>query len=552
MRLEIIRRCGVVVRGISAAGVAVAALATVGAATPGAKDTAFYNVREFGAKGDGQSLDTGAIQAAITACSTNGGGTVVVPAGVFRSGTIVLQSRVALWLQPGAVVLGSTELKDYPAKTPAYRSYTDVNYVERSLIYAERVEDIAIFGQGTINGQGEAGAFQLGGGPEHYKARPYLIRMSECQRVTVAGITLRNAPMWVQHYLACDDVTIDGITVHSQVNANNDGIDIDGCSRVRVANCSITCGDDAIVLKSTGPRPCRAITVTNCYLSTHCAAIKCGTESTGGFYDLAISNCIIADTHLSGIALEVVDGGIMDGVTISNIQMRRTRGGIFVRLGNRARPHLAEGPGGGKGTHRVTPGMVVPGVGRLRNVRIAQVSGDGNDSVGCSISGLPGHPVEDVVLDGIALEFAGGGVAASRDREVPEEAAKYPDYRMFGRLPAYGFYCRHVRGLRLSNVQLALASPDARPGLVCDDVQDLEIRGWRGASALPPGGEEILLRDSRDVWIHGSRSAGGPVLVRVSGKGSGEIRLSDNWCRPPTRLVALDAGVHAEAVVTAP
>ena len=512
---------------------------------------ALFSVRDFGAKGDGKALDTAAIQAAIKACSANGGGTVVVPAGVFLSGTLFLQSHVALCLQPGAVLLGSTDLRDFPPTTPRYRSYTDVNYVERSLIYAEGAEDVSICGRGTVDGQGGAKAFQLGGGSEHYKERPYLIRMIDCRRVAVSGVTLLNSPMWVQHYLACDDVVIDGVTVQSRVNINNDGLDIDGCSRMRVSNCSITSGDDGIVLKSTSPRPCRAITITNCYVSSLCAAMKCGTESTGGFYDIAIANCVIEDTRWEGIALQEVDGGTMDGVTISNIIMRHARGGIAVRLGNRARPYLAVGPGGPIGTFTVKEGTALPGVGSLRNVRISQVRGDGCDSTGCSISGIPGHPVENIALEDVQLEFSGGGTAADRDRAVPEAEAAYPTYTMFGRLAAYGFHCRHVRGLRLCGVRVALASLDARPGLVCEDVQDLEVRGWRGVSApaAAPGAAEILLQDTQDAWIHGNRTAGAPVFARVSGKVSRDIRLSGNWWDPSVQLISLDADVPAGAVV---
>ncbi|MBM3853980.1 MAG: polygalacturonase, partial [Verrucomicrobia bacterium] len=301
----------------------------------------FFNVREFGAVGDGTALDTASLQAAIDACAAAGGGTVVFPAGRYLSGTIRLRSRVSLWLQSGAVLLGSTRLEDYPSIVPAFRSYTDVNYVERSLIYGERIEDVAIFGQGIVDGQGGAKSFQLGGGRENYKRRPYLVRLIEGRRLTVRDVLLHNSAMWVLHCLACDDLVLDGVTVHSLVNVNNDGFDLDCCQRVRVANCSITSGDDAIVLKSTAPRPCRAITITNCYLSSRCNAFKCGTESTGGFIDIAISACVVEDTRLAAIALETVDGGILDGININNIRIRRTGGGIFLRLGNRARPHLA-------------------------------------------------------------------------------------------------------------------------------------------------------------------------------------------------------------------
>ena len=152
------------------------------------------------------------------------------------------------------------------------------------------------------------------------------------------GLTLRNSPMWVQHYLACEGVCIDGIRVESTCNANNDGIDIDGCERVRIANCDIRSGDDALVLKSTLERPCRNVVVTNCVLSSLCNAFKLGTESNGGFENIVMSNCAIYDTRISGIALELVDGGTLEQVSISNVTMHNTRSAIFIRLGDRARP----------------------------------------------------------------------------------------------------------------------------------------------------------------------------------------------------------------------
>ena len=267
-------------------------------------------------------------------CAEAGGGIVSFPAGTYLTGTLFLRSRITCHLEAGAILLGSTDLRDYPAQTPEFRSYTDVNYVDKSLLYAENLRDIAIVGRGTIDGQGEADAYRK----KPYKERPYLIRMIECQNVTVKDITLRDSPMWVQHYLACVNVNIDGITVHSIVNQNNDGIDIDCCDRVRISNCDIVSGDDAIVLKSTAPRPCQRVTISNCTISSHCNALKCGTESTGGFKDITISNCTVYDTRLGGLALELVDGGILDRVSVSNITMTNTGGAIFIRLGNRVGP----------------------------------------------------------------------------------------------------------------------------------------------------------------------------------------------------------------------
>lgn len=415
--------------------------------------TAVFDVREHGAAADGAALATKPIQAAIDACAAAGGGRVYFPPGRYLSGSLFLKTGVALDLEAGAILLGSKNLADYPSTVPAFRSYTD-NYTEKSLIYAEKVENVAIVGRGKIDGQGAA--FK---GP--YKVRPYLIRMIECRNILIENVTIVNSPMWVQHYLACDDVVIRGIKVYSKVNANNDGIDIDCSQRVRISDCDISSGDDAIVLKATANRPCRDVAVANCTLSTLCNALKLGTESNGGFDNITVSNCTIYDTRLSGIAVEMVDGGALDRVSFSNIVMNKVGAPIFVRLGNRARPFLDNGP--------------KPGMGSLRNVSITNVQAIGADRTGCSITGLPGFPAENITLENIRLSFVGGGTAADAQRKIEEFPEKYPEYKMFGVLPAYGFYCRHARNVTFRNVETRFDAPDARPGLVRDDVEGLRL-----------------------------------------------------------------------------
>ncbi|MBI3697107.1 MAG: hypothetical protein HY238_20010, partial [Acidobacteria bacterium] len=330
-------------------------------------------------------LNTRTLQEAIEARSRSGGGVVLIPAGRHVTGTIRLKSNVTLHLDPGAVLAGSTNLEDYPPITASYRSYTDT-YTEKSLLYAENAENITIEGSGTIDGQGAAfkGA---------YKVRPYLARFVNCRNISVTGVTFRDSPMWVQHYLACDGVNIRGITVRSRANANNDGIDIDSCERVRISDCDISSGDDAIVLKSTSDRPCRNVVVTNCVVSSYCNALKLGTETNGGFENILISNCAVYDTRLAGIALEIVDGGVLDRVSVSNITMNKVGAPIFIRLGDRARPFQ--------------PGSPRPPVGKLRNVLISNVQAAGAGRVGCAIAGLPDHPIEHVTLDNIRLTFEG-------------------------------------------------------------------------------------------------------------------------------------------------
>ena len=437
-----------------------------------------YDVRDYGAKPDGKTLCTKSIQKAIGACSQSGGGTVYLPPGTYLSGTIYFKSGVTLRLAAGSKLLGSKNLKDYPPTVQAFRSYTD-NYTDKSLIYGENLERIAIIGEGIIDGQGAS--FK---GP--YKVRPYMIRLSQCRNVTVKDITLKNSPMWVQHYLACDDVRVSGITVRSLVNHNNDGINIDSCRRVIISDCNIESGDDAIVLKSTSARVCRDVTVSNCVLSSRCNALKMGTESNGGFKNIVMNGCSIYDTRLAGVALEIVDGGTMDRVVVSNITMNKIGAPIFLRLGNRARPFK-------KNTE-------TPSIGVMRNITISNIEATGANPTGCAISGLPEAKIENITLSNLRLSFEGGGTKADTEREIPEKKADYPEYSMFGRLSAYGLYCRHVKGLKLLNIELQLEKPDQRHAVVFEDVEDALI-DCLDAPISPDTGKMISLTDVKDVFI---------------------------------------------------
>ena len=372
---------------------------------PAPRSKQVYNPVDYGAVPDGQAPCTASIQKAIHECSANGGGVVRLSGGKFLSGTIFMKSNVTLEIAEGSTLLGSTNLEDYPVTVPAYRSYAD-NYTDKSLIYGENLANIALAGKGTFDGQGK-----------HFKgarkARPFGIRLVKCAGVTVEDITLRNSAMWMQHYLACDDVTIRNITVWNHCNKNNDGIDIDGCHNVLIENCKIDSDDDAICFKSTSPRACEEITLRNCQVSSHCNAIKCGTESIGGFKNMRISDCTIKPsaaetkiygrpTGLAGIALEIVDGGIMDNVNVSDIDIKGTLAPIFVRLGNRARQYKK--------------GLPRPGVGRLRNVTISNIKASTDSNMGCAIAGLTNHPIENLALKNINISFPGRGKAGSAPR----------------------------------------------------------------------------------------------------------------------------------------
>ncbi len=497
-----------------------------GAQTGSPERRGLFAVTGFGAAGDGARMDTTAIQSAIDACARAGGGMVYFPPGRYLSGTVFLKSNVRLHLEAGAVLLGSKNLADYPATVPAFRSYTD-NYTEKSLIYAERLENIAIEGRGVIDGQGESF-------PGPYKVRPYMLRIIQCRSVTVEGVTLKDSPMWVLHLLACDEVNVHGIRIHARVNRNNDGIDLDCCERVVISNCEIWSGDDAIVLKSTADRPCRNVTITNCVLSSLCNALKMGTESNGGFRNITITNCSVYETRLSGIALELVDGGVMDHINVSDITMEQVGAPIFIRLGNRARPFAEGGP--------------TPGMGAMRNISIRNVQASGGNRVGCAISGIPGHPIENLSIENVRLAFVGGGTREDARREIPEFPDKYPEHSMFGTLPGYGMYCRHIRNLNLRNLSLGFAEREERHGLVCDDVEGFELSGTDIAS-VAAGEATVRLINVRDAFLHANRArTERQTYLQVTGAGSNRIRLAANDLDRAKKEYEASADVPAGAI----
>lgn len=497
------------------------------AAAPGVSP---FDPRDYGAKADGATVDTKAIQAAVDAAASAGGGRVCLSGGVFVSGTIVLKSNVQLEVAAGATLLGSRNIEDYPSITP------EIFYLYRprftkSLVYAERVENISLCGRGVIDGQGQHYPYTKG--TEGDGLRPYLIRFAECRNVSVRDLTLRDSARWLSHYLACENVTIDGVTINSRIRENRDGIDIDSCNRVRIANCDIFSGDDAIVLKATALQPCRHVTVTNCTLSSLASALKLGTESNGGFEDIDFTNCSIYDTGGDGIAVEMVDGGVCRRVNVSNITMNNVHVPICVRLGNRARPMPDQDP---------------PGMGQMHDVTITNVQAGGAGDLGCSITGIPGHRVQNVTLQNIRIRFAGGGTAADASREIPEREAGYPSGKMFGKLSAYGFYCRHASNVRLQNVDVSYEQDDARPAFVLDDVQDARLVDCR-AQAGPETPCLVWLKNVDRASVTGwCPPPECQVFIRAEGPDTRRIALFGNDLSDVAAAWKLGLGAPKQAV----
>lgn len=423
-----------------------------------------FNITDYGAVNDTAILSTEAVQQAIDECSLAGGGRVVVPAGSYKIGTIVLKSNVNLHMEQGATLYGSRNLADYKRLKPEYLSLrTQTETIQ--LVYADNASNIVIDGYGTIDGRGDS--FEKLSWNDEGITRPHLLRFVCCTGVTIKDVTLRNSGCWMQHYLACDQVIIAGIKVYNRNNYNNDALDLDGCHDVVVTGMIADSDDDGITLKSTSPRLCENITISDCVVSSHCNAIKLGTETNGGFRNINIRGIVVKPSAnqdtlyfgnpngTSAISVEMVDGGTLENVSISDITVQGTESPIFVRLGNRARGYYE--------------GQQISNVGTLRDVTISNVRVTEAGPTGCSVTGLPDHPVENIELRDITISHKGG---CAEVPPMPDEKEKdYPEATMWGLLPAKGFFLRHVRNITMDNVVVRTTTPDVRQDVVKVDVE---------------------------------------------------------------------------------
>lgn len=509
---------------VSLAGAALVASAAEGAAT--VPLSAQFNVRQFGAKGDGQTKDTAAIQSAMDAAGV-AGGTVYVPPGKYLCGTVRFKSHVTVFLDAGATLIFSPDRDDFDPlekldfKPPDDDETSDFHY---ALLRGQNVEHVGVVGPGTIDGN------------RTKRKGPKPIAFKSCRHIAVRDVTIQNSPNYNISLLGCDHVNIEGVTI---LNGYCDGIDPDCCHHVRIANCYVESWDDAIVPKASfalGRRhSTENLSVTNCVLTTACNCFKLGTESSSDFKNITVSNCTMyARPELwkgrhpsSGISLEMVDGASLERIAISNIVMVNMNAPIFVRLGNRGRS------------------QAVPKPEHLEGISISDIVATGSRRVS-SITGVPGFPVRRITLKNIRVSSIGGGSADLARKEVPENESKYPDADMFGDLPAYGLFCRHAETLVLDNVQFHLEKPDGRPAMIFDRVEDLELRA---SSAAPPSSEEpaIALRDVRRGFIHGVRAqAGTKTHFKLSGAQTERIHAVANDCTEAETAFQLAADVGKE------
>jgi hypothetical protein len=515
------------------------------------------SVRDFGATGDGVTLDTDAIQATIDACTNMGGGTVYVPPGNFLTGTITLKDNITFHLGPGARLLGSTSLADYPSLERPGETVDYLEYLSYCLINAYGAHHIALTGEGCVDGQGAAFPY----GVENYNfedqalasnqqsfIRPTLLRFTDCHDVTISDLTLQHAASWCCNLEKCKEMRIHGVHIFNRANQNNDGFDLTHCEDVMISNCHIDSGDDAIAFKEGGLR----IVVTNCVIKSRWAAFRIGPESLGEFRDIAVSNCVIYDTYGAAIKIQEVEGGVMENISFDNLVMNHVTGPISLRLGG----YLG---------WRQERKESLP-IGMLRNIRFNNIQATVADNAyplphevpafpgekkSClNITGVPGYFIENVSFNGLHLIFPGGGSQEDAQRTVPELRDRYPEYHMFGTLPAYGLYLRHVKGLTFEDVTLDISAADLRPALVGEDVEDLELSNFRAAGSGPAA--LLRLHEARKVYLHGCRPLNDiAVFLSVEGAGSQDILLQANDLRRAAQDCTLAEGASVEAINTA-
>jgi hypothetical protein len=486
-----------------------------------------YNVRDFGAKGDGTTLDTAAVQAAIDACNRDEGGTVLVPAGDFVVGTLELRSNITLHLATKGRLLGSPKPEDYHAGNGIPPGNGNI-----VLIGAADLENVTIEGNGTIDGNGLK--FWTGQGDntgpgqnsaQGYFNRPHLIIFARCKNVRMRDVFLTASAYHCTRILNCERVWFDGVRIYNRVNKNNDGFHFNACQYVHVANCDVKCQDDACALFGSN----KWVTVANCTFSTRWSIFRFGG---GEAENITVTNCVIYDTFGSAIKMACRANSRFENITFSNLIMKNVTGPITVGLQSR-RPGAT--PNGGSVQRPSTPGIV-------RNISFNNIRAyvaaegqqypdmhweqgyrEGERRTCITVNGTGDEYLEGISFHDVHVTYEGGGTAEEAAlRDVPQLAGEYFE---IGPRPAYGMFARNVRGLTLNNVRFEVTKPDVRPAVIFDHVNDASINGL---AVQGNANAESVLRfiDSHDVLITAARVlTPAPVFLRVEGEKNASITI---------------------------
>lgn len=445
-----------------------------------------YNAKDFGALGDGSTLDSQAIQKAIDTCFAAGGGTVYIPEGQYLCGTMHLKTNVHVCLDKGALILGSQNREDFDPyeENPTNSEFQDRShsYFYHSLFHADGADDIALTGYGKIDMQSaweDLDFSEFGNGKgQHWCRGCKAIAFKECTNVVIKDLVIRNVTDLAVYVAGCENVRISGLNIASHV----DGISPDSCKNVVISDCIVDTGDDAIVPKCSYTlgrlKAMENLTVANCIVRSSAAAIKFGTESNSAYINTTITGCTIYDTDREGIALMSADGARIEGVSISNITMRNVAHPILLMVSERLR-----GPAG-------------TSVGEIKNVAISNVlitgpypetfeatmAQNAKDHyeknltkkpipLPCLLIGLPESPIKNVNFSNIQFVAPGGGTEADRSVTLNEVRKQYPQAFAYGKkAPAYGLFARDVDNLKLYNVDFSTEAEDARDAMILENV----------------------------------------------------------------------------------
>jgi polygalacturonase len=520
-----------------------------------------YNVRDFGAKGDGTTLDTAAIQAAIDACHRDHGGTVLVPAGVFVIGTVELKSNVRLHLAAQGKLLGSADGRQYQAADAIPLSGdSTLNDGNVGLLFAVNAENIIIEGPGTIDGQGDQFRSPSRGVPAPAgisgSHRPYHLLFHRCRNLTIQDILLTASAFHSVRIIQSSYVRLDGIRIYNRVNHNNDGFHFISSQHVHLSNCTVECQDDACALFGS----CKFVTVTNCFFSTRWSVFRFGG---GEAENITVSNCLIHQTYGCPIKMRCGPGSRFENISFSNLVMKDVTGPISIGLGPRrsAAPAGTEPAAGtnappGQAEQTERPGLVrnISFRGILATVvvpvQLPDVPFTSNYNPGevKSCIGLNGVEavIENITLNDVQVSFPGGGTAEEAAvRDVPNVVGEYYQAGVF---PAYALFARNVRGLALNNVRFDVAGREARPAIVFDHVQDVAVNGLSVQGAKEA---ESVLRfiETRDVLLTATRVLGSAsVFLQVEGPGSGSIKIQGGDLSKAAQAVTFVNGASKDAV----
>ncbi len=529
--------------------------ALTGSSEANIKGTRVYNIRDFGAKGDGLTLDTAALQSAIDACNRDQGGTVLVPAGVFVIGTVEIKSNVTLHIAAQGKLLGSADGKQYHAiDAIPLRGDSTLNDGNVGLIFAVKAENFTIEGRGTIDGQGAQFRNPERGVPPPSgrggAQRPYHLLFHQCKNVTVRDIFLTQSAFHSIRIIQSSYIQLHGIHIYNRVNHNNDGFHFISCERVHISNCDIECQDDACALFGS----CKFITVCNCSFSTRWSVFRFG----GGVAEnIAISNCLIYQTFGCPIKMRCGPGSRFENMSFSNLVMDGVTGPISINLGLR-RPGVSPQTLSASEPQEATG---EPGIVRniaFRGIRARVVVPEPFPDVPFTSDYRPAEikscialngvdmTIENISFDDVHVTFPGGGTSQEAAvRDVPKIAG---EYFQNGVLPSYALYARNVRRLTLNNVRFEVSAAEARPAVVFDHVDDATVNAF-SVEGTKEAESTLRFIDTRDVLLSATRLlTPSSVFMRVEGANSGAITIDGGELSKAGKTLAFAAGASEKAV----